>query len=1085
MTMDFLHTDSDLDIEECDVFYEDNDIEIIAGENVLPEELCTPEDGLIRCRNKYGRVVPGYISRMSGMPAEDCMKILEEKSAVFPDPQYYGGEDASKTEWLLPDVYGRGNLHNKLCEAEDMNRRYDGRFAGNIRFLKSRLPDVPLTEEIHISLGATWIPTDYYSSFIRELLEMSRKPDITYNEFLGKYLVSGSGANVVLNNYTYGTIRMSAMKIIEATLNTRTIKVCDAIPSWDRNDNEYVINQDETLAAQEKQRLIFEAFDQWIHSDRERLERLTEIYAEKFCYSLEKYDGSWMTIPGKNPDIQLYEHQKNAIARIVLSPNSLIAHDVGTGKTYVLICSAHELHRMKLCEKIMIVTPNNVLDATVKAHRSLYPDDEIFAIYPKDFSASKRHETLDKIKNGNYTAIYMAYSSFDMITMSGKFYLDKKRREIHQCSVAIDMAENRAERNALKAEHKKLTKEYNKLRENFENKEEACFDNLGIDALFVDECHNYKNISLKSRTGNIVGMHARGSRKCDEMFEKVHWVQRQGGRIVFATGTPLTNSLADLYVLQLYLQKEEMELCGISKFNEWITTFCEQDTSFEIDVDSQNFRFITRFSRFHNLTELMSMFSSVCDFYHSGKEDFLLPDFDGYEDIVVEKSKKQAEYIRGLAKRTEDIRAHMVNRKEDNLLKVTTDGRKCALDFRLVAEKEQACTEDNKTTACAKKIVDICRLYPDTSQIVFCDCSTPKAQFNIYDELKKQLLNFGLAKEDVVFIHDGTTESKRRKLLQDLNDGRIRVMVGSTVKLGIGVNVQENLIAIHHLDVPWRPSDMVQREGRLIRQGNKNKQVFIYRYVTEGSFDSYTWQLLENKQKFISSFLSGTLDPTHREEGDIADTVLNYAEIKALAIGNPLIRKRVEVSNHLEHLRIAQRQRRKQLAELQDLMYSLPNKMRKQRELAMIVSADEVFYKKHKVSMSRNEREEFGAELLAALAGNVMQEKERVFDWYQEFDVVLPEYMPADRPHVILRREGGGSYMVKMGGGSAIGCSRRLDHILNGFPAIREKHMNELKALKRQLKEAETELEKGNPYDELVLQTACKLEQIDNRLKVS
>lgn len=1113
MTTDFSGRDLALDIEECDVFYEDDDNETIAAENIPPEEMYTPEDGLIRCRNEYGRVVPGYISRMAGLPEKDCMKILEEENAVFANPQQYDGDDVSGTEWLPPDVYGRGNLHYKLCEAEEMNRRYCGRFERNIRFLRSRLPEVPLQEEIHISLGAAWIPTDDYASFIQELLEMNSKPEVIYNEFLGKYLISGSGANVVLNDYTYGTIRMPALKIIEASLNTRTVRVCDAVPNWDRTDNDYVVNQDETLAAQEKQRLIFEVFDQWIHSDRERLDRLTEIYADRFCYNLEKYDGSWLTVPEKNPDIHLYDHQKNAIARIILSPNSLIAHDVGTGKTYVIICAAHELYRMKLCRKIMIVTPNNVLDATVKAHHSLYPQDkilsagsgkeifaadpddeipsaypgnEILAVYPKDFSSSRRHETLEKIRNGDYAAIYMAYSSFDMITMSGKFYLDKKRQEIHQCSVAIDMAERRSEKNALQAAHKRLTREYNKLRENFENREEACFDQLGIDALFVDECHNYKNISLKSRVGNIVGMHGRGSKKCNEMLEKVHWVQRQGGRIVFATGTPLTNSLADLYVLQRYLQKEEMEFCGISRFNEWITTFCEQDTSFEIDVDSRNFRFMTRFSRFHNLTELMSMFSSVCDFYHSGKEDILLPDFDGYEDIVVERSQKQAEYIGGLAKRTEDIRAHKVERREDNLLKVTTDGRKCALDLRLVAEQEEACgAKGNKTAACAEKIMDICGRYPGTSQIVFCDCSTPKAQFNIYDELKAQLLKLGLAEREIAFIHDGTTESRRRELLQDLNGGSIRVMIGSTVKLGTGVNVQENLIAIHHLDVPWRPADMVQREGRLIRQGNRNKKVFIFRYVTEGSFDSYTWQLLENKQRFISSFLSGTLDPTHRDEGDIADTVLDYAEIKALAIGNPLIRKRVEMSNHLEHLRIAQRQRRKQLAGLQDLKYNLPEKMRKRKELALLASADEVFYKKHKVLMSKEEREAFGAELLAALSGNVMKEKDRVFDWYQEFDVVLPKYMPPDKPHVILRREGGGSYMVKMDGDSAFGCSRRLDHILNGFPDIREKHIQELKTLRRQLREAEAELEKGNPYDEFVLQAVRRLEQIDNKLKVS
>lgn len=592
-------------------------------------------------------------------------------------------------------------------------------------------------------------------------------------------------------------------------------------------------------------------------------------------------------------------------------------------------------------------------------------------------------------------------------------------------------------------------------------------------------------MTIQGSAEGVVGLHAQGSKKCNEMMEKVHYVQDSGGRIIFATGTPLTNSLTDLFILQMYLQPETLRCCGIEYFSEWITAFGERDASFEIDVDGQNFRIKYRYSKFHNLPELMALFSDVCDFYQP-PEDERLPDFKGSTDVLVEKNELQEMYIEDIARRTENIHAGLVKRKDDNLLKVTVDGRKCALDMRLIDPEFKEETEKSRIEMCAQKVFENYEQFPGTSQIVFCDSSTPKKTFNVYDELKKCLVKRGVPSEDVVFIHEGTTEKKRRKLLEDLNIGKIRIMAGSTQKLGIGVNVQKNLLAVHHLDIPWRPSDMVQREGRLIRQGNQNQEVFVYRYITEGSFDSYSWQLLESKQRFISSFLEGTLDESHRSDSDIADTVLSYAEAKALAIGNPLIRKRVETSNQLERLRISQGQRRRQLLEFRRMDGTIQDDIRKREELIRRTRRDLDFYRKHREKLPRNERLEFGEELLEALRDNISRPSERFFDWYQNFRVMLPAQMTLEHPYIILTRqeEDGTSYTIQMKDAAAAGVSRKIDYALVHLPDTLHEHQEKLEALRRQLLEVRKELIDGNPYDEMVEKTAEELKEIDKKLNI-
>lgn len=943
-------------------------------------------------------------------------------------------------------------------------------------------------EDIHVSLGASWVPEWVYFDFICNLLQLDEAPKVYFNKELSVWKIKSTDSMrySVANNYTYGTTDISAIRIIEQTMNAKTVKVYDYTYHFNGTFDR-ALNKAKTLEAQEKQRTIIREFDSWIFADEFRRAKLQEAYNDTYVgYTFSPYDGSFLRLPELNKDITLYKHQRDAIARILLSDNNiLLAHDVGTGKTYEMIVSAHEFKRMGLSDKNMIVVPNNVLKATVDAHTLLYPNDKILAVYPKDFTPEHRNEILEKIRDNDYVCIYMAYSSFDMIVMSKDYWTKKKEKEIQDISNAAANCSSKDEKRTLELEVDRLKKKYITFLVQAKDTPWLPFEKLGITTLYVDEAHNYKNIPLTSKADNIVGMHNQGSKKCREMFEKCHSVNR----IIFSAGTPLTNSLADLFVLQSYLQQDELKFREIDSFDMWINTFGERETNFEIDVDAGSLRPMTRFSSFHNLTELMSLFSTVCDFHQTQTDDSELPIFKGYENICVKKSKAQEEYISYLSERTDIIRSHRVKRTEDNLLKVTTDGRKCALDIRLVDLEDTDIfysamdIKNSKLNSCAKKIFEIYNLYPDTCQVVFSDLGTPKSQFNIYDTLKRLLIELGIPTHEIAFVHDATTETARATLFSKINSGLIRVIIGSTQKLGVGVNVQEKLIALHHLSVPWRPADMVQREGRIIRRGNTCKEVYIYRYITEGSFDSYSWQLLENKQRFISSFLSGTSGL--RDQEDIADTVLSYAEVKALAIGNPLIKKRVETANRLERARMSSRQRQKQLIELRAIIESLPERIKRLEELQKKAIYDVSYYEKYKESIPKKERYAFGQELLEAIAGNHLYEIERIFDSYQGFNIVLPANMMREKPYVYVTHAGGGKYYVEMDGDKPLGCAMRIDHLLDELPNKVKAFENQISEAQKQKAEAEADIDKGNPYQDDVELLIEELEDIDIHLSTA
>lgn len=1044
----------------------------------------TPKDAFVLSINHFGRVNLDYMSEIVGCGKDSLIEALEGR-LIWKDPRCY--DPAFPYDgWITREQYVRGNVYRLLDEARTADHS-TGLFAKNIELLKSVLPDSPEQDDIMVSFGATWVPSEYYLRFVCELLEMYDFPPTIYlDSFFGKWILKGGFIyNRTRSESVYGTNRMPALRIIEHTMNASPIRVYDRYTDDHTGKTSSVLNKADTLAAQEKQSVILQEFQNWLRKNPKIRRHLQEIYTDKYGYQLTHYDGSFLEFPDMNPEITLYSHQRSAIARIILSENNvLLSHDVGAGKTFAFAAGIHERLRTGLSRKALLVVPNAVFDATVQAIFQLYPDESFTPICVKDFTPSKRDAALKQILNADRGFFMLASSSFDLIGMSKQYHLDKKKAEITDCGREIHTTADYSRKNRLCTLHKKLTEEYRKL----SGKEECssdCFDLMGIDLLVVDECHNYKNISLSYNMEPVVGLHSNGSKKADLMLEKCDLVRKSGGKLVFATGTPLTNSMADLFVLQRYLQPEELEFLNFSKFNEWANTFCTKHTEFEIDSTAASFRFVTRFDRFHNLPELMALFGNVCDFYTIDPEELNLPDFNGHVNVSVPRSEAQAKYIRKIVERTEAIRHRQVKRTEDNYLKITTDGRKCALDIRLVVpeligEKAPMISKASSAATVIRRIYDE---YPGMTQAVFCDISTPGKGFNLYEEMRRILADAGIPEDKIAFIHDASTEAARKNLIRRFNSGELRILLGSTPKLGLGVNIQERLIAVHHIDAPWKPSDMVQREGRAIRQGNQNSEVLIYRYVTESSFDAYTWQILENKQRFISSFLSGNLDRTHRSEADIGDMILNYSEIKALAIGNPLIKERVKLSNRLSRTQASSMQRLEELRTYQKSLSELPGQCDTLRGQITAVTDDIKLYGNHRKSMSRNARERFGRDLLRDMARCRQAEKDTAVCWYLGFRVLIPARQDPEHPYILLRRRPEIAYRVDMTDAKAGGCCVRIDNVLQALPNRKKTLQNRLNGLLGAYDDAKEQLKKGNPYEHRIKALYDKLNRLDKKLK--
>ena len=1035
-------------------------------------------DALIKSLTTLGRVDIEFIASVTGNDYKTVITAL--KGSIYQNPLTWN--ECFYQGWETADEYLSGNLMNKYNAVLDANKKYNGYFNENKKAIEKVLPKEVATEDIYITLGTPWVPVDIIESFISHLLGKPRSYSYLYvvhDEITGKWEIKNKWiySIEVAATSTYGTPRINALHIIEKTLNLSPIAVYDT----NRNTNKRTLNKSETSWALAKQRKIIDEFQKWVWKDERREERLKIIFENKFsCVKRRFFDGSFLEFPDMSPGVQLYPYQRDAVARIIFTPNTLLAHDVGAGKTYIMIAAGMELKRMGLSKKNLYVVPNNVLNQWVSIFNAMYPNANLLVVNKNNFSPAKREETLEKMRDNDYDAILITYSSFEMIPLSKDFYEDELNSQIEGIEEIVNQKNKatsalRKRRDALK---KKLSELIVAIEETYDG---IYFDELGITRLFVDEAHNFKNVPLKTKMGNVMGINKNGSKRCQDMMDKVHMVQKKndGKGVVFATGTPITNSVTDAYIMQQYLQSGELAAVDLQSFDSWVGMFAEKKQEFEVDVDTTNYRLATRLSTFHNLPELTSLFSSIADFHSVENAD--LPEFDGYTTASIPKSSDFEDFLKEISQRADDVRSGHVNRTEDNMLKITTDGRKGALDLRLIDDKRYPFNYNSKVVRCAENVFQIYCSTQSTraTQIVFCDTSTPKGFFNMYDELKFLLKTFGVDENEIAFIHDAATETKRKKLFKLFNNGDIRVLIGSTFKLGLGVNVQQKLFAVHHLDVPWRPSDMVQREGRILRQGNTNAKVKIYRYITEGSFDAYSWQLLETKQRFISDLLSGSV--TQRSAGEIDDVVLDYAEVKAIAIGNPLIKERVETANELNrlisvhHKHIENRMRLEQ--ELAELPVKIKNQKKHIENCALDIEQTKEIFKEH----SKEERIIIREQIHQALMNNALQIHESVLMKYQGFDIILPANMDEKKPYIWLQKNG--RYFVELGD-TAVGNLIRIDNYITNMPIHLEKLKKGLLDMQDRSVGIKAELSKNEDLTEQIEQKKQELQAIDDKLGV-
>lgn len=1053
-------------------------------------------DGLILSLKNLGCVDIEYISLITGEDYKTVITAL--KGSIYQNPDTWG--ECFFKGWETAEEYLSGNLLKKWQTAELANKDYDGYFSDNLKAIEKLLKNGVTSKDIYITLGSPWVPADVIDDFITDIFgsytrgflweyyaskeRLDQEYGVRHDLETGSWEIPNKSRychRLSVTN-TYGTPRLEALHILERTLNMKAVSVYDEVEDpTGENKVRRVLNQEETLAALEKQKLLIKTFQEWVWKDKKRKKRLETIFQEKYGSVRKRiYDGSFLEFKGMAPEFSLYPYQKNAVARILFSKNTLLAHDVGAGKTYVMITAGMELRRMGLSKKNLYVVPNNIVGQWENLFKKLYENANILCVEPRSFRKEKRKQVLESIRDEEYDAIIMAYSCFEQITVSRAYY----EKELWELREKINQAMKNSKRKTTKVGRKKkaIDKALGELSVMEKTAgEDICFDELGITRLFVDEAHNYKNVPLDTQIDNVLGINRTGSKKCQDMMDKVHIVQREnsGGGVVMATGTPITNSITDVYVFQKYLQDGELAMMDLQHFDSWIGMFAERSTNFEVDVDTNNYRMATRFAKFHNLPELTVLLSSIADFHQVG-DTADLPDFEGYKDCMIPKTKELQDYLDYISSRTEDVRSGAVSRKEDNMLMITTDGRKAALDLRLV-EPNASFTLESKVAQCGLVVADFYKrtMKDKGTQIVFCDSSTPKEGFNLYTELKKILVLYGIPLNEIAFIHDAKTESQRKLMFEKMRTGEIRVLIGSTFKLGLGVNVQDRLRVIHHLDVPWRPADMVQREGRILRQGNKNEKIDMYRYITRGSFDAYSWQLLESKQRFISELLAGTL--TERSGTDIENTVLNYAEVKALAVGNPLIKERVEKENEISRLRMLQHSWIEKRIALQKELNEIPGLIQYQQEKIVCAKEDFAYYTENRRVYEKEERKALREQIHSAVLNNELETKERILLAYQGFDVILPANMKKDKPFIWLKREG--RYCVELGD-SEIGDLIRIDNFLDGFPAYIEKQNGILKEKKQRQKAIREELREKKTYLEEITELQRRIEEIDIELGV-
>ena len=1056
----------------------------------------TPAEALAVSIGEKGRVDLPYMAELLGT-LEDFGRITDElRGVIFQDP--------SDQSWKTADEYLSGNVRNKLQIAR-LAAANDPVFVVNVEALTKAQPKELEASEIDVRLGATWISPDIIQKFMNETFQipfyLRYAIRVKFSPATAEWRIEGktkTNRNDVIAYETFGTARASAYKILEDTLNLRDARVYDTVED-DSGKPKRVLNKKETMLAGQKQQAIKDAFANWVWQDPQRRESLVKQYNELFNSTRPReYDGSHIHFVGMNPEITLREHQRNAIAHVLYGGNTLLAHEVGAGKTFEMAASAMEAKRLGLCQKSLFVVPNHLTLQWAQEFLHLYPSAKLLVASKKDFETANRKKFCARIATGDYDAVIIGHSQFEKIPLSFERQERIIQEQIDEIQSGIaELKRSSGEKFTIKQmekSRKQLEMKLEKLRATERKDDVVTFEELGVDRLFVDESHHFKNLFLVTKMRNVAGLSSSEAQKSSDMFGKCRYMDElTGGRgVVFATGTPVSNSMVELFAVMRYLQYGTLQQKGLTHFDCWASTFGETTTSIELAPEGTGYRARTRFAKFFNLPELMTMFKEVADIKTSDQLHLPVPEAK-FETVLVKPSEIQKEMVQSLSERAGKINAGMVDASEDNMLCVTNDGRKIGLDQRLM---NPLLPDDpnSKLNACVRNVLRIWEEGKEDrlTQLLFCDLSTPKGdgQFNVYDDVKKKLLAAGVPESEVAFIHAADTEAKKKELFSKVRTGQVRILLGSTAKMGAGTNVQDRLVAVHHLDVGWKPSDMTQRNGRIIRQGNRNKTVQIYNYVTEGTFDAYLWQTLENKQRFIGQIMTSK-SPVRSCE-DVDEQVLSYAEVKALCAGNPLIKEKMNLDVEVAKLKVLKADHQSQKYRLEDkLLKEFPASIQCQKaEIAALQQDAKTAEANPQVKdgfcgmtvkgMHFEDKLAAGERLLLACkelptAETVTLGSYRGFGFDLRFDTFRNEYQ------AVLR--GATSHFVPLGT-DARGNLTRLDNALDSFPDRIARAENQLQTLYQQRDAAQVEVEKPFPKEAELAEKSARLAELDTLLNM-
>ena len=1043
-----------------------------------------------------------YMEQLTGKSEKEIFDEL--KGVIFLNPHYEYGNDPSG-KYLMADEYLSGNVREKLRVARKSAELYPEDYTVNVQALEKVQPKDLTASEISVRLGATWLPVDVVEKFMYEFFDtpyyIQYKMKIHFSEYTGEWNIenkTGDKSNVKVNS-TYGTKRINGYKILEETLNLKDVRIFDYVEDAD-GKRKAVLNKKETAIAQSKQELIKQGFQDWVWTDPKRRERLCKIYNERFNSTRPReYDGSHITFSGMNPEIELRTHQKNAVAHILYGGNTLLAHAVGAGKTFEMVAAAMESKRLGLCTKSLFVVPNHLTEQWAAEFLQLYPAANVLVATKKDFETKNRKRFCGRIATGDYDAIIIGHSQFEKIPMSverQKQILEQQLQEI--TDGIIEMKANRGERFSIKQLEKSkkgIQAKLKKLNDQSRKDDVVTFEELGVDRLFIDESHYYKNLFLFTKMRNVGGIAQTEAQKSSDLFMKCRYLDElTGGRgAIFATGTPISNSMVELYTIQRYLQYETLQRNGLQHFDSWASTFGETITAVELTPEGTGYRAKTRFAKFYNLPELMAMFKEVADIQTADMLNLPTPEAH-YHNVAVKPSDFQKDMVEELGKRAEKIRNGMVDASVDNMLKITNDGRKLALDQRMLNPMLPD-FDGSKVNACVDNIFQIWQDNADkkSAQLVFCDLSTPKpdAEFSVYTDIRRKLIERGVPESEIRFIHEANTEVQKQELFKKVRRGEVRVLLGSTQKMGAGTNVQNKLIALHDIDCPWRPSDLEQRSGRIIRQGNENSDVHIYRYVTEQTFDSYLYQLVEGKQKFASQIMTSK-SPVRSAE-DIDETALSYAEIKMLATGNPYIKEKMDLDIQVQKLKLY---KSNYLSE----KYALEDRILKYypQEIARLAASVEGLTKDLETAKSHpkevagkfvgmvingfnfTEKAEAGQVLIESCKAKTTPEptplgEYRGFKMELAFDTFTREYE--------VKLKGHFTHSVSLGT-DVYGNITRIDNAIDNLEARLNQAKADLENTKTQLETAKVEVEKPFAQEEELKQKMARLNELNALLNV-